>query len=186
MVGGHDDERVVVQPDPAQALQQIAEEGVDELHLQQMSLVIPGDGQAVVPPAVANRPDDVRAQRMPLSRRQMDPRLVRQERVQEVESRAAVGAGRIDRGDEVGDGPAAIACPAHLPPVGEAVLRREVPPALRHRRQPGREVVGQHGVQVDDREVAQDRGVPGGCRRAFGGAERSGHRSVSGSATCRS
>ena len=68
VVGGHDEQRVVVEPHRAQAPQQLAEQRVDELYLEQVPLVLAGDGPGVVHPVVADGRDDLGAQRVPFVR----------------------------------------------------------------------------------------------------------------------
>ena len=163
VVRGHDDESVVVHSLVAQAFQQPAEESIDGLRLQQVPLVVEGDGPGIGSPAPAPRaPENAWFQAEPLSRRQIDPRLVRQQHVQEVQRGSGVAGVGSDLPDEVDHGLAPVLRTPHPPPVAESPFGGpEVPPALRHGGQPGGgDGLRQHRPQVYDCQIAQHREEP--------------------------
>ena len=170
VVRRHDEERVVPDPHRAQALEQRTEQGVGVLHLQQVPLVVEGYGPGVVEPAIPCPADDVGEPRMPAAVRQVDPRLVGQQHVHEVERRAGVAGRRCNRGDVVGGHGGPIPLSMGVPAPEHGIVGREAAPGRGHRREPVREAVRQHGMQVDDGQIAQHRrepdGRPGTVRRA--------------------
>ena len=167
------DELVVPDPRLPQPGCQRPYQGIDVLHLQQVPLVTDGDRSLVVGPGpAAGAGEHEPLGGKPLSRPQKVPRLVREQKVREVQNGLAGGSQPVDervRRRAPAAGPQAV--PAQVQALQEGIGRGEVSPVPRHRRQRPGGGLGQHMVQKDDGEVAQHRDEPGDHARACPAAQ---------------
>ena len=131
MVCGDDDQGVVVDSSLAQSRCQPAEQSVDVPYLQQVPLVVECGGPLIVDPYAVLDADNAPVESQLLSRRQVEPRFVRQQGVHEVQRGSATTGDRLD---ETGDGLAPIAGPLRPPCTPERLPCGEVSPTLRHGR----------------------------------------------------
>ena len=141
VVRGDDDQRVIVQPRRAQARRQRADHRIDVLQLQQVPLIANRGGPLVLQPALVSQSDVAAPKREPLAGPQVDPGMVRQQHVQEVECRFVAGRAGADRIDEPGDRVPRVG-PRRKESRGKRVARGKIAPALRHRRQRRGQVAG--------------------------------------------
>ena len=143
MVGGDDDQRVVPDSRLAHPRDDLAQDRIDVADLQQVALIVARHRTRVGSPVAASRQaGDMGAQGEALARRQVLPRLVGQQHVQEVERRLPAAAEPLD---EPVHEPAAVVSPLFAPVVLKRRLlhRREVGPRLRHRRERPGQIVRQ-------------------------------------------
>ncbi len=173
VVGGDDDQGLVPEAGLLELGDQSPELQIGVTKLEQVAL--PGLlGEVLVPPQLAVPPGCGRARdRAPAAVREVEPRAVGEEHVDEVERRRLARLGRLDRPDEVGErvlAPDVEVLEVHLGQLGAelelvgrvavAALVAEVAPRLVDHRQPLLERGRREQVEVDDPRVRVERREP--------------------------
>ncbi len=161
VVAGEDDQRAVVEARRAQPLEHEAERSVGVPELEQIALVALLDQPAVAPPPrVLDARNAAHLVGIATPLREVLPRHVRQERMQERQRRPLR---RTDPGRE-----GAELAPAGASLLGLFVAAAEVRPRVGDRRQPTRQFLRQQHVRVDDRRVGDERLRARRADRLFG------------------
>ena len=156
MVGERDHERLVEDPDLAQAAHHVTERTVCVLRLKQVALLALQRGKSLLPDPLLDPAQDRNLDPVRLGRGQIQVRHVRQQRVHHVEVRLAVVA---ERRGEATD----VACAWEQRPGmsrAHALLvlgLAEVAPAVADLRDPVGVRRRQHEVQVDDAGIVGER-----------------------------